>query len=553
MPANLDNVVTAPGRVRTFLEKPSHTLPFSCVLRKYHNNLGKFLAICANDLKQGAGVKVVLDDFQPRSRLSVGWWFYLSPDHPDYKYLTPLQKQYLNCLDSPSDIYQVQDTLLGEHGIVEAWKYLIDTYTPVTFDLSLLRPAGTVNEVGLKASGPIGCGTKGEQSFFSVFFAISQHLKEGGISSFLHLLGVLNDCIRRGGIKKAIICSSLRYDSPVIRDYINTHNILGNHKKAYRIDSNLLSSPALVSAIAESVESEGAFLEKIVDDNLYANVCQGIKIPDNGTCLLWRVNLGGLPCIQDITNAFVFATSQLVKLHCTWREQVGDRAKSVAPLSEDRQVALDLLGLASLLAIEGISYRQLTAALNRYNNNIDISTFSKADFLVAQLASAYQVSRYIADQICDSLDAPRLDRIHTIEPSQRHFMDCFDREGFTTTRGIYPPYHRSITRASESEKVRHIQFHPNVETAESVTPEGWQNFFCEFKKFIDLVGRSHGFMSFDSYLPITPNWIQWFLQESPLESLYYPEASRYQKQYLQKKVAVCDLGIDREECSTCAE
>ena len=562
------NFISYPGRVRTYLDKPhANTLPYSCILRKYHKNkLGELLETIAVDLKHGAGVKTVLDEFTPieyPEKRPPFFRFYLSPKHFDAQYLSNRSDLYnLYFVSSVKDsfVYRVRDQMEGNGGIIDSWKFLIELYNQsqtfnVVFDLSNLRPAGSVNSNGMIASGPVSDG-KG-LSFVDIYFAIDHHMRNGKIGSLIRLLGVVNEVIRRGGFKRGIVCTSLHYQSASIYDYINQPNkdVVGGHRKSYRIDKGLLDYPELLEQIADSVENEGSFLEK-EQTGFYANVCMGIKLKEDGTCLLNRINLaqltiGEFPLLPEI---FEKATLDLLTIHCEWRDKYPEKSKRVAKLDSDNQVALDLIGLASAIAQWGITYKELCEALKRFNNETNEPRVSIADNWVYWMARGYQKSKQVADEFSRGHSLPYFERLHTIEPSQRHFLDLTDREGYTVTRSVYPPFDRRITRVSDTEDVVFVEHNPKVETVQDVGADLWQEFFCELKTFLGLVGRSHGFMSFDSYKPITPEWIKWFLESSPLESLYYPESSRYETHYLDKKVEICDLGLDDlEDCSVCSE
>lgn len=559
MESEINHSAIAPtGRNKRYRRDKANHLPFSCILRVYKNDLGSFLGLLAQDLKAGAGIKVPLDEFEKRTLCKVNWGFYLDPSHPDFQNITDEQRKLL-CDPRYGRVFTVSDSLLGDCGIQASWHFLVNhaiesekAGNKLIFDLSNLRPAGTVNKSGLEASGPVG--RNGESSFLSILGAIAHHLEDGTIISFVKLLGTLNACIRQGGLKRGIICTSLRWDSPYISDYLSIFKTPGGHKKAVRLTHEVLENTSLLEEIANSCEIEGTFLEKVKSPTLYANVCQGIAIEDGGTCLIHRINLGKINSLSELVPTFMEATRQLVGLHCTWREEVEPhRAAQVAPLERDRQVALDLMGLASFFAKEGLTYAEVNEALKRLVNDTNVSQPTKADDFVYELELAYRFSTFVAEDVCQQLQTPQLERIHTIEPCQRHFIDCTDTEGFTTTRGVYPPYHTTILRSSDSEEQKLYHFNPNVETADQVGPELWQEFFCNLKRLIDIAGRSHGYASFDSYKPITPDWIRWFIEESPLDSLYYPEAQRFQQTYLQKKVEVLDLGIRSDECEVCSE
>ena len=76
--------------------------------------------------------------------------------------------------------------------------------------------------------------------------------------------------------------------------------------------------------------------------------------------MIGRVNLG-LCEINEISESILLCTQQLLELHETWRSD-NTMSAMVASLSEDTQIGVDFMGLANLLAIKGITYRQFNDA-----------------------------------------------------------------------------------------------------------------------------------------------------------------------------------------------
>ena len=557
---------TPPGRVKSFLEGDNSKItPHSCVLRLYKNNLAEFLELLATDLCGGAGVKVNLDKFEPLAfnAKQLEWGFYLSPTHPDYYKITKSQLSYY--IENPDDYYliTVKDSMKGFGGIVESWGYFITALNAgkkVCVDLSNLRPAGFVNDKKLQASGAVGNGDPNECSFFSIYKVIADHLKYGDICSFVILLGTLNDTLRRGGYKRGIICTSLDYRHENIDEYLEFDNALvpGGHKKAVRLDRGLLDYPKLMERIAYTAEKESTFLEKIKPDrpDLYANVCEGLAIPDGGICLLWRINLGLITDPEQIIYAFKYASEDLIDLHLSWRDKFNGDLSHIPTLREDKQVGLDLLGLGSMLANFGVTYKEFTESLNDFLLSEALTypfvpSESVSNTLVHYLYLGYNLAINVARSKCNALGLPELERIFTIEPSQRHFTDCLDANGYTSTRSIFPPFERTQRRSSDHDQEKVYKHNPKIEIASDVGAKEIFDFACAFKRFLDFVGYSHGYMSFDSFEPIDSNWIKQFIN-SPLESKYYSESSRFDQTFLKKDSAVCELGR-ADECLVCAE
>jgi hypothetical protein len=91
---------TAPGRYRSYVKNREigreDLLPYSCKLRKYSNCVGRELVSTSRDLRHGAGVKLVLDDYIDPTPTEVSWLFYLPDSHPDFSKITEHQAKFLS-------------------------------------------------------------------------------------------------------------------------------------------------------------------------------------------------------------------------------------------------------------------------------------------------------------------------------------------------------------------------------------------------------------------------------------------------------------------------
>lgn len=560
------SMVTFPGRPITFLESPEKcTLPFSCSFRKYDNVLANLLTLCSRDLRGGAGVKVILDDYITQTPIQANWNFYLSPDHPDYKNLTEYQKLKLAPNNAQPYLISVLDSMEGSEGIEESWSSFISALIEgktVTVDLSDLRPYGSTNHKGLTATGPVGDGTEesNSSSFFAIYDAIFNHILDGEILSLLKVLGTLNSTLRRGGqYKNGIITSSMRWDNPEIYKYLNAPlvEIPGSHKKSVKYSEGLLSDETLLQLISDKRNQESLFLEPILDDDLHTNVCQAIYSKPNGVCIINRLNIAQCKTPEEITEGMIKATLALCELHVSWRNEVGDRANIYLPLVEDRQIGMDILGFANYLAQNNITYLEFTNGLDFIINGLGNKPGSHVSDIIRSLIKGYIQSTEAADNFMDTLGLPHLDRIHTIEPSQSHAYKCVDINGFTTARSIFAPMGRKDKRASDSQRIK-VYMHGPVEIASEVGGETHQRFIELWQQMMNMFGRPHS-ISFDTWLPCNVDWLKWFIQ-SDIQTAYYQFAESHDQSYLSKKVMgqdqpkVCDITLKAKEgCAVCGE
>jgi hypothetical protein len=571
----LHNKDSAPGRVRTFLLNPEQgTTPHSCTRYEWNGDLVDLLIFAARALKGGSGVKIT---FPTNTKLvephNLGEWTGdISENHPEFdaieKYATWLDTQQVKWI-------RVEDSIEGENGILDTWEKLVNlvSWHGVVIDLSNIRPAGTQNSNGLIASGA--------ESFLTIYIAIAKYLETGTINSLLKLLGTLNSVMRRGGYKKGIITSAMSSECDLIKDYLRvpTIEIEGSHKKGIIVYDSVFEDPELVDMICESRNSESTFFEKpckpspirrtfisdaplvslttppwspSISSGLAWNVCNGLILGHKATCLIWRVNLG-LCQVSEIVEAFKQAALNICELHTTWRAKMLELAAYYAPLEDDRQVGLDVMGLANLLAIEGVTYLEFADALAWHLlKETTTKPTAKALEIAYQLREGYKAATSVCDSYMLAKDLPQLDRIFTVEPAQSHAYECFDRLGKTTCRGIFAPTGRIVTRVSSSQQNKRY-FHGQIETDVMVGVELHERVCDLWQTMMDLTGRSHG-ISQDSWREMDANLLTDFMAR-PSQTLYYQEAGNYnQRGFLAKTVQTVETcEINRPgECLACA-
>ena len=398
-------------------------------------------------------------------------------------------------IDNPSSrlpvsctVFVVEDSMEGPNGIEASWRFVSHALrygAGVAVHLSKLRGAGVDNGKGLVASGPV---------------------------SFGKIYSCLNEQLRRGGVyKNGAVVLHLDVDHPDIIEFVQARrNELPWAKRCVNVTTELWNraSEAVKADICEGIARGDIWLAKIRHDQhgqrIYANVCLEVFLRSRGTCLLEHINLGACKP-DDIPAAFVEGMEELIDLHAlTGVENTGEYLTQ----EEDRQVGLGMLGLANLLALEGVTYAQFADALENKE------TTQAANNIVRALTSGIQSAAAVARMA-------NMDRAFAIAPTASCSYRYTDRAGYTTAPELAPPIGRTVDRDSSTFGVEQFDY-GNVETAEEV---GWTDYKRVVDGILELLlntGLCHGY-SFNSWSDVVV-YDEAFIQDwlkSPQTSLYY--------------------------------
>ena len=392
-------------------------------------------------------------------------------------------------------VFVVEDSMEGPNGIEASWRFVSHALrfgAGVAVHLSKIRSAGTDNGKGLVASGPV---------------------------SFGKIYSCLNEQLRRGGVyKNGAVVLHLDINHPDILEFIETPRAeLPWAKRCVNIwdeawaQTSVRTKEALLAGIARGdIWLAKRRLDK-KGQRIYANVCLEVFLKSRGTCLLEHINLAAGE-LSELPQAFVDGMTELCELHAkTGVESTGEYLTQ----EEDRQVGLGMLGLANLLALEGVTYSQLADALDSHNGEGTLSDVTPQALKIvkaidAGIKSAASVAR-----------ANNMDRAFAIAPTASCSYRYQDRAGYTTAPEIAPPIGRTVDRDSSTFGVQQYDY-GNVETAEEV---GWSDYYRVVNGIMYLIhrtGLSHGY-SFNSWSDVVQydndfieNWLA-----SPQTSLYY--------------------------------
>jgi len=387
-------------------------------------------------------------------------------------------------------VINVSDSMDGERDSIEnSWRFVSHALrygAGVAVHLSELRPRGSENGKGLVSSGPV---------------------------SFGKIYSCLNEQLRRGGVyKNGAVVLHLDIDHADVLEFVETpRSELPWAKRCINITDKLWNAAPqeVKDAVIAGIARGDIWLAKIRYDQhgrrIFANVCLEVFLRSRGTCLLQHINLGACE-IGEISQAFAVGMSELIELHNkTGVENTGEYLTQ----EEDRQVGLGVLGLANLLALEGVTYSELADALEQAPE-----ATPKAVKIVASLDAGFKVAASLAR-------SAGMDRAFAIAPTASCSYRYTDRAGYTTAPELAPPIGRTVDRDSSTFGVQQFDY-GNVETAEEV---GWDNYYRVVNGIVQMMhdtGLSHGY-SFNSWSDVV-TYNEEFIQSwlaSPQTSLYY--------------------------------
>ena len=406
-----------------------------------------------------------------------------------------------NWIDNPSSrlpvsctVFVVEDSMEGPNGIEASWRFVSHALrygAGVAIHLSNLRSSGTDNGKGLVASGPV---------------------------SFGKIYSCLNEQLRRGGVyKNGAVVLHLDINHPDILEFVTApRNELPWAKRCVNLDHDMwvATSDEVKEAILAGIARGDIWLAKIRyqdDHRIYANVCLEVFLKSRGTCLLEHINLAAGK-VEDLPRAFVDGMEELIELHSkTGVEKTGEYLSQ----EKDRQVGLGMLGLANLLALEGVTYAELAEALNQH-------LYTSVDTIVTP--AARKIVKALHDGINSAAAVARMadmDRAFAIAPTASCSYRYTDRAGYTTAPEIAPPIGRKVDRDSSTFGVETFDY-GYVETAEEV---GWDVYKTVADGIVEMLKRTgllHGY-SYNTWSDVVTyddDFVQRWLV-SPQTSMYY--------------------------------
>mgnify|MGYP003113005291 CR=1 FL=1 len=403
-----------------------------------------------------------------------------------------------NWLDDPTDslpvsctITSVEDSMWGENGIVDSFAfttYALQNGAGVAVHLSKLRPAGTIGSTGKVASGPC--------AFAPVYSALNHAVRKG--NKYKNGAVVLHLDLNHADILDFLRLS--RAEVPWVKRCVGITEILWENASREVRDE-------LLAGIAKG----DIWLAKVRHDQygrrIFSNVCLEVNLLNRGTCLLQHVSLGGCE-VDEIPNAFATGMSELIELHAKTGVDKDGWYRSPA---NDRQVGLGMLGLANLLAIEGVTYAEFADALEEQEGATPDATR-----IVERIQEGLKAASKLAR-------AANMDRAFAIAPTASCSYRYTDRAGYTTAPELAPPIGRLVDRDSSTFGVQQYNY-GNVETAEEVGFPTYFRVVNGIMKRVNSTGLAHGYSfntwSDDPAVRYDDAFIEQWLA-SPQSSMYY--------------------------------
>lgn len=422
---------------------------------------------------------------------------------PDYMAVTG---RINNWIKNPRDFHpasctviNVNDSLFrGEDSISDAVTFTIYGLAHgagVAVNLSDLRANGVRNNRGLVASGA---------------------------TSFGKIFSMVNEVVRRGGVyKNGAITLYINADSDDLLEYLYTKD-LPWAKRAVYLNKEMWDNMTNNSrkCLAQKVNNGEVWLAKPQYDKngtrIYSNVCLEVLLPSRGTCMLSSVNLGQVKELADIPGMMMKCMAVLCRIHANTGV---DRDGVYLSPKEDRQVGLGVIGLANMLAVHKIKYKDFVVELERqlgdpkapYPTNMFDATY----YAVRYLIEGYEKSAKVAKQ-------HGMERAFAIAPTASMSYRYTDVEGYTTAPEISPPLDLEVDRDSDTFGVETFQYNPDCEIASEV---GWSvqwKLLNAWQTMMDRTGLAHAISSnLWTTFVVDEDWIENEFLPSPIKTTYY--------------------------------
>lgn len=412
------------------------------------------------------------------------------------------------------NVYQTQDSIdsLSE---AMSWGMQVLAYQGApSIDFSNIRPANSKLGSGGTASGAV--------SFMRPFDAVVAEM-------------------RREQKKNGAGIAYLDYRHPELQAFLD-EPLKAAYKGVYLPPTGteeafeLLANESLVQTLTTAYNDFRCFLVKRPLHGLLVNLCTEVEIPHRGSCVLGAINLSLFAGhFSSLSEVFLASAERMHRAM-----QVSEVASGNSPLAcidgRNRQFGLGVLGLASLLAAEGISYSELNKAFERvfsktgYDASIDLLKYTsakngamtKADELVYELFCAYAL---VTENYRGKVRAA-----FCIQPTVSTAQRMKDSQSFDCSPEIQPVIglkHKDGVRTmlkSALKGDRLLTYHPQTPTIYDTSYDDYALTSAYWQMMMESTGLAHRHSHcFYGEEFTTQRFSDWYLDQrySRIKSLYY--------------------------------
>lgn len=380
------------------------------------------------------------------------------------------------------NVFQVDDSITS---IAESqsWAYQVLAYQGApSLDFSKVRPVNSVIRSGGTSSGAV---------------------------SFMQPFDTLVGVMRRTEKKNGAGLVALDWSHPDLRSFIESP-LQYAYKAVYLPEQDSLEMKRFLSKefletrkyLANAYDGFDTFLvkrpAKVNGEPMLVNLCTEVEIPHKGTCILATVNLANYDTLGGFCRwfplNFLQSATEMLEYWLPASKITTEGTPLQCDSSLNHQFGLGVMGLASALAIYGITYKELAEEMKVIiaDDYCSISTLahywdtirpkSKAQAFVTAILQGYAK----ATQELERID-PTLRAAFCIQPTVSSAQRTLDSRSFFVSPEIQPVIglrHANgvSTIVKSAVKGDHrIDYHPRTETIYEVdyedyriVSEGWQ-------------------------------------------------------------------------------
>lgn len=393
---------------------------------------------------------------------------------------------------------------------------------------------------------------------FSNVRAKGSRIATGGTSSgavsFMEPFDSILSVMRRTEKKNSAGIVYLDYSHPELDDFLAAplkHAYKGVYVPMHGTPEAdaLLSNTKMMEKLAAAYDGFNCFLVKRPLNNLLTNLCTEVEIPHKGTCILASFNLASYPNLDhffhSFPNDFAAACETLVGyMNQSLAAARGTKLECTDP--QNRQVGMGLFGLASALAIYGITYAELansfskvffdttafdtTARLSDEHSVIDVFYAATSFLDLSQPSDAFVYALVKGYYVATFTIGSKVHRAFCIQPTVSTAQRSYDSQSYHASPEIQPVLglkHNAAVSTIVKSAIKgdaRIDYHPQTETIYEVPYETYSEVSSYFQRLFNSTGLAHRHSHCFYDREFTVDHLRKFYEHplhSEIKSLYY--------------------------------